>query len=297
LAGHALKAEPGNAQILTLEGLALRGLGRDQDALAAFQKALGADPGYLQRSKGPRRSSMRPGAPRRFRYWIASSSCGPNDETAHAMRAVMAWKQRDCQAAVVHFERSQAAIASQPEAMREYGICLVRLKRLQPAEEAFQHLVSLNPADPSLRRSLAAVQLMTERAQAALDTLKPLIGGDQPDPEALALASAAYERLADTPNAVATLRQAIVISPRTVRYYLDFASLSFVHKSYDAGIQVVSAGLKLSAGFAPIASGARYSVRSKWSDRSGRCGLCDGGAPGPAAAWRRRRPRSPTSAG
>lgn len=246
LAGHALKVAPNNSQILTLEGLALRGLGRDQDALAAFQKALRADPAYLAALEGAAQIEYAAGRTEAIPLLDRLIKLRPNDETAHAMRGVMAWKQRDCQTAVAHFERSQAAIASQPEAMREYGVCLVRLKRLQPAEEAFQRLVSLSPADPSLRRPLAAVQLMAERAQAALDTLKPLLSGDQPDPEALALASAAYERLADTPNAVATLRQAIVTSPRTVRYYLDFASLSFVHKSYDAGIQVVSAGLKLS---------------------------------------------------
>jgi tetratricopeptide (TPR) repeat protein len=245
LAGRALKAEPGNAQILTLEGLAFRGLGRDPDALAAFQKALRADPGYLAALEGATQIEYAAGSAGAIPMLDRLTKLRPNDETAHAMRAVMAWKQHDCQTAVVHFERSQAAIASQPEAMREYGICLVRLKRLDRAEEVFQRVVSLNPTDASLRIPLAAVQLIAERAQAAFDTLKPLLGGDKPTHEVLGLASAAYERLGDTPNAVATLRQAILSSPRTVRYYLDFASLSFVHKSYDAGVQVLSAGLGL----------------------------------------------------
>lgn len=245
LAGRALKAEPDNSQILALEGLAFRGLGRDQDALAAFQKALRGNPGYLAALEGAAQIEYAAGHASAIPLLDRLLKLKPGDETAHAMRGVMAWKQRDCQTAVVHFERSPAAIASQPEAMREYGICLVRLKRLESAEAVFQRLASTNAADPSLRRALAAIQLSGERAQAALDTLQPLIGTDHSDPDTLALASAAYERLGDTPKAVATLRQAIVFSPRTTRYYLDFASLSFVHKSYEAGIQVVSAGMKL----------------------------------------------------
>src|SRR5215471_9027868 len=40
LARQALKATPNDAQILTLEGLALQALGKDQSALASFQHAL-----------------------------------------------------------------------------------------------------------------------------------------------------------------------------------------------------------------------------------------------------------------
>src|SRR5262249_52456846 len=113
------------------------------------------------------------------------------------------------------------------------------------AEDVFARLAAAKPEDTSYRRSLAAVQLIAERRQAALDTLRPLLCADSRDAEALALASAAYEATGDTPQAVAALRQAIVLAPRTVSYYLDFANLSFAHKSYEAGIQIVNAGLQL----------------------------------------------------
>src|ERR1019366_6400756 len=116
-----------------------------------------------------------------------------------------------CETAVLHFERSRSVIASQPDALEEFGICLVRLKRPDAAAEVFRQLA-----------------------------------GKDPDPKALALASGAYEALGDTPNAVSTLRQAIVGDPRNESYYLDFAALSFTHKSYEAGIQMVKAGLTLS---------------------------------------------------
>src|SRR6516225_9255621 len=52
LARQTLKSQPRNDQILTLEALALRGLGREQDALAAFRKALSVNPEYLAALEG-----------------------------------------------------------------------------------------------------------------------------------------------------------------------------------------------------------------------------------------------------
>src|ERR1700751_1761990 len=52
LAEQALKAAPRDVQILTLEGLALKGLGRDQDALAPFERALRVNPDYLAALEG-----------------------------------------------------------------------------------------------------------------------------------------------------------------------------------------------------------------------------------------------------
>src|ERR1700722_8438732 len=52
LARQALKATPEDSQILTLEGLAWKGLGQDQNALAAFQHALKIAPNYLAPLEG-----------------------------------------------------------------------------------------------------------------------------------------------------------------------------------------------------------------------------------------------------
>ncbi len=157
----------------------------------------------------------------------------------------MAWKQHDCATAVPHFEQSLAVIAAQPDALREYGICLVRLERPGDAIRVFEELLAANPSSGPARHSLASVQFMAGQFQPALDSVKPLLEGNAPDPEALAIAASAYEALGDTPHAVGALRQAIVLSPKNVGYYLDFANLSFTHKSFDAGIQMLNAGLTL----------------------------------------------------
>jgi tetratricopeptide (TPR) repeat protein len=46
-----------------------------------------------------------------------------------------------------------------------------------------------------------------------------------------------------TPEAAAALRQAVLLDPRNVDLYLDFAALSFTHQSFQVGIDMIDAGL------------------------------------------------------
>ena len=56
----------------------------------------------------------------------------------------------------------------------------------------------------------------------------------------------------DTPQAVSTLRQAILLDPENVNLYLDFANLSYAHDSFQVGINVVSDGIGLQPKAAPL---------------------------------------------
>ena len=246
LAQQALKTAPNDVRILTLQALAFKELGQEGKALAGFHRVLELSPDYLAALEGAAQLEYAASSERAVPLLDRLLKLRPDEPTAHAMRAVMAWKQRDCETAVLHFERSRSVIASQPDALEEFGVCLVRLKRADAAAEVFRQLVAKDPANRRARYSLASVEMMAQRYQAAINAVEPLIAGADPDPKALALASSAYEALGDTPNAVGTLRQAIVADPRNESYYLDFAALSFAHKSYEAGIQMVKAGLMLS---------------------------------------------------
>ena len=246
LAKQALKTAPNDVRVLTLEALAFKELGQEGKALAGFHRVLELSPDYLAALEGAAQLEYAAGSERAAPLLDRLLKLRPDEPTAHAMRAVMAWRQRDCETAVLHFERSRPVIASQPDALEEFGVCLVRLKRAEAAADVFRQLVAKDPANRRARYSLASVEMMAQRYQAAIDSLQPLIAGADPDPKALALASSAYEALGDTPNAVSTLRQAIVGDPRNESYYLDFTALSFAHKSYEAGIQMIKAGLMLS---------------------------------------------------
>jgi tetratricopeptide (TPR) repeat protein len=107
----------------------------------------------------------------------------------------------------------------------------------------FEKTVALKPDDAQERRVLAAVQLMAHKPQNAIATLEPLLAKGTPDPGTLELAASAYEDAGATDKAVASLRQAILVDPKDVQLYLDFASLCVTHQSFQVGIDVVSDGI------------------------------------------------------
>src|SRR5262249_47245353 len=138
--------------------------------------------------------------------------------------------------------------------------CLARLKRLDDAAAALQRAVGLRPGDPKERLLLASMQIMAKKPDAALATLRPLLDAGHPSAETLQLVSTAAEDAGDTPQAVATLRQAILLEPRNISLYLDFANISFAHESFQVGIDVISEGMLLSPAAAQlyVARGVLY---------------------------------------
>jgi tetratricopeptide (TPR) repeat protein len=252
LAQEELSAFPRNARLWTLQGIAFSGLNKSQDALAAYDKALSISPDYLPALQGAAQldyeSSNTQAIPRLERILRQL----PSDPTSHAMLAVLAYKRHDCATAVKHFEQSTQLISTQPAALAEYGACLMDLNRPQDAIAEFQQIVAQSPQDPHARYDLAIALLAAHQAGAAVETMQPLLGAGPGDPDALDLASSAYEELGDTPKAVELLRQAIVSNPKKIRYYLDFATLSFNHQSFQVGVDMVNVGLKESPNSAPL---------------------------------------------
>jgi tetratricopeptide (TPR) repeat protein len=86
---------------------------------------------------------------------------------------------------------------------------------------------------------------MTGHYAAAIATLKPLAEGPAAEVDALNLIADAYEANRGTPAAAAALRRAIDIAPHDVRNYLDFATLCMDHASFQVGVDIVTAGLKV----------------------------------------------------
>jgi tetratricopeptide (TPR) repeat protein len=161
------------------------------------------------------------------------------------MLAVLEYRQGNCAAAVPHFEKAAQLLDSQLDALHAFATCLVKLKRVDEAATAFQRAVALRPDDPRELHLLASVQLMAHKPQDALSTLRPLLESKEVDASTLQLASTAFENAGDTPQAVSTLRQALLLDPRNVSLYLDFANISFAHESFQVGIDVLGEGLSL----------------------------------------------------
>jgi tetratricopeptide (TPR) repeat protein len=237
---HAAK----DYRLLTLQGIAFSGLGKDRDALTAYHRALAISPDYLAALEGAAQLEYKAGNSRAVPLLHRVLRLRPDDPTSHAMLGVMAYKGHDCATAVRHFHASVQILSSQPTALAEYGSCLMDLERAQDAIPVFQQIAGLVPPAPHSQYNLAVVFLTANRNQEAIDTLQPLLEAKDPDPDVLALASAAYEETGDTPRAVTLLRQAIVADPRKVKYYLDFAAVSLKHSSFQVGVDMLDFGLQ-----------------------------------------------------
>ena len=240
----AIEQSPRNPQLRMLEGLAESGKGNRKSALASYEAALRISPDYLPALEGAAQLQFEDGNPAAAPLLEHVLRVRPDDVTSHAMLAVLDYKRGDCAGAVQHFAASEAALASQPGALQEYGFCLMKVKQRDKAVQVFQALVNAHPSDARARRALAAAQLSADQPQPALATLQPLLESS-PDADTMQLASAVYEANHDTPNAVKVLREAIVRDPKNTALYVDFADLAMDHQSFQAGIEMIDAGLKL----------------------------------------------------
>jgi len=240
----AIHSAPNNPQLWMFQGLAYAGKGDSKSALSSYKHALTISPDYLPALEGAAQMEYEAGSADAIPLLQHLIRLRPNDPTSHAMLAVLAQKNGDCSMAVEHYAASEPLLDSQPEALQGYGSCLLQLKQTDKAIEVFQQLVTKTPEDPRYRRGLAAVQLAAGKPQDALISLQPLLQAD-PEVSTMRLAAAAYEANKDTPNAVKLLRDAIVKDPRQVELYVDFAEIAMDHQSFQAGVEMINAGLKL----------------------------------------------------
>jgi tetratricopeptide (TPR) repeat protein len=256
----ALQQSPKNAQLWTLQGIALSGGEHEKEALASFRTALKFSPEYLPALEGAAQLEYKAGSLAAVPLLQHVLRLRGSDPTSHAMLAVLFCKRGDCASAVQHFEKSGSLLDSQPSALQQYGACLVRLKQLDKAISVFARLVSMDSAESNARHYLATVQLMAERPKDAIETLAPLLQANDPNAKTLQLAAAAYEGSGDTPQAVRLLRQAIVSDPRNLDLYLDFANISMDHQSSEVGIAMINSGLAVQPDAAPlyVARGVLY---------------------------------------
>jgi tetratricopeptide (TPR) repeat protein len=260
LTRSALRASPGNAQLWTLQGIAFAGKGDGKQALAAFQQALKIAPNSVAALAGAAQIEYEADSPEAIPLLNRLLQLRSGDPTGHAMLAVLQYRKGDCAAAVPHFDKAGKLLDSQLDALHAYATCLAKLKRLDEAAAVLQRAVALRPDDPQERHLLASVQIMRQKPNEALATLRPLLDAGNPTADTLQLVSNAAEDAGDTPQAVSTLRRAILLDPRNVSLYLDFANISFAHESFQVGIDVISEGMLLQPRAAPlyVARGVLY---------------------------------------
>jgi tetratricopeptide (TPR) repeat protein len=226
-----------------MQGVAYSGAGRKQNALASFKHALKISPGNLVALQGAVQIQFDSADPAAIPLLKEILRQRPADQTSHGMLAVLEYQQGNCAAAVPHFEKSGSLFEAHPSGLHAYATCLVKLKQFDRAASVLQQTMALNPDDARESRVLASVQLMAHKPQAAVTTLEPLLTRGKADAGTLELAASAYEDTGATDKAVSSLRQAILVDPKDVQLYLDFASLCFTHQSFQVGIDVLNDGI------------------------------------------------------
>ena len=173
----ALARAPNDARLWTLNGLALASLGRRAEALRSFERALTIDPKYLGALEGAGQAHYEAGSRRAVPLLERILRLRPDDPTAHAMLAVLDYREGNCRSAVAHFAKAGPVIETQLDALQAQSTCLVRLRELDAAIDVLRRTVTLEPANPRRRKLLAAVQLMADKPQDTVATLGPLLGG------------------------------------------------------------------------------------------------------------------------
>jgi len=241
----ALSGAPRDPKLWTLQGVAHRGLNQPQQALADFQNALKFSPNYIPALEGAAQIEYQADAkdaPALLKRLLALQ---PANETAHAMFAVLLYKKHRCPEAIDHFHAALGVISSQPDALTEYGICLVRAQRYGDAAPVFGKVLEAQPENPGYRYNFAFCQWKAGQGPSAMQTLQPALDGDAHANNASLwmLAADISESEHNTPRAVELLRKAILSHPQDPEPYLQFATLSYNHNSYQAGISMLDAGL------------------------------------------------------
>ena len=210
----------------TLQGIAFAGKGDRKQALAAFQQALKIAPNSVAALAGAAQIGYEADNPEAVQLLNRLLELRPGDPTAHAMLAVLEYRKGDCPAAVPHFDQAGRLLDSQLDALHAYATCLAKLKRLDDAAAVPRRAVALRPDDPRERHLLASVQIMGRNPKMPSLSLQPLLDAGSPTADTLQLVSTATaEDAGDTPQAVSTLRQAVLLDPRNVSLYLDFANI------------------------------------------------------------------------
>jgi Flp pilus assembly protein TadD len=275
LLNEALHQDPRNLKALNLLGIALTESGRVDQANQHFQNALAIDQNFF-----PARKNLAINEFNQHRLAESAAELGlvlkasPADPIAHIYLAEINFQRENFSAALLHYEKAGARIASNPLWVLHRGQCLAETGRLTQAEEVlrtlpvddgedrFQGGIVLGQAGAytaaaglfaSARRTyrdphLAGYNelLMLIRAENYADAIQlfhQLVSEGYGRAELYNLVSEAYQKSGDLKQAYDSLRTAAKLEPTAEDNYVDLAALCLDDESYDIGLEVLDVGI------------------------------------------------------
>lgn len=238
-------ASPTDPRPHAMQGIALGQLGRAEDAVRAFERALGLEPTYLPALQGAAELEFRLGRPQARQRLERIVELQPSNATAHAMLGVLAYAARDCAGALDHFSRGSPAVDGDPEAVRQRAECRFEAGRFYAAAEDFRRLLDEKPANPTLQHNLGLALHEAGRHEAAAEALSDAVSSaPDPDVDTLTLLAEAQRAALDIEGALATLQLAVRSHPRNERLYLQLAEVCIEHGAYDLGLEIVGVAIQ-----------------------------------------------------
>ena len=250
-ADRLLKQDPKDCRWLSLKGMAQSGMQMPVEAESSFRQALDLCPDSLLALEGAAQIEYARRKPDAEELLLRILAIRPQDVTTHAMLASFYRSQGKCGAALPQYEASEELFTSRPDFERGYAFCLADTGQYAKAAQAYAAVLSGAPDDAASRFNLALVQWRLHDPKSALETLRPMLPNNSNE-MVLALGARVAEGSGDTPLAVKLLRAAIVAQPKNMANYLEFARISFNHRSFQVGIDMIHAGLTELPDAAPL---------------------------------------------
>jgi tetratricopeptide (TPR) repeat protein len=238
-----LAAQPRDARLLTIRGIALERLGKLPESLAAFERALAVDPQSVPALKGATEVAYRAKSPKAAALIRRVLARDPQDETAQAMAGVLAVESGHCDVAIGHFERSGAGLDSNGPALTQYGGCLLRADRPTDAVAVFERAVRVSRDPAASQYNLAVAALQAHDPARAIEAAERTLAVTPEDANALSVFAAASAEAGHLQPAIDAMRKAIAAAPGEERYYMDLAVLCLDHDAPDLALEVTNAGL------------------------------------------------------
>lgn len=223
-AARLVASNPNNAEAWTFHGSILRGQGKKEEALAAFDKALALDAG--QRSarleKAFLQIEMRRFDAARKELAVAGAAMPGNLMVTYA-NALLAFSEGKHAAARELLQKILKVAPSHMPSLLLAGATELNLGASKQAELYLQQYVASNPRNDHGRKLLVGALLKLGRTEEALAVLEPALKDKDPDQQFLGLAGEAYIQARDFDNATKYFEMASAKAPKTADFRTSLA--------------------------------------------------------------------------